>query len=137
MDTRRGYIHRMMRTLTTLLLLVCFAWSQAAAADCRQPSGPGGQADVQESAHPHHHSGHPAPAPAGDDDARHPQAPAHHASTGCGVLVSCGAAASPPAIVPPTAAFADAGHGIGADRGAYASPTLSTDPPPPRIALRS
>jgi hypothetical protein len=126
----------MMRTFTSLLLLVCFAWSQAAAADCRQASPPGGQADVQASAHQHHH-GHPAPAPAGDDDARHPQSPAHHAGTGCGLLMSCGAAASPPPIVPLSAAFADAGHGIAADRGAYASPTLSTDPPPPRIALRS
>jgi hypothetical protein len=125
----------MMRTLTALLLLVCFAWSQAAAAECRQATPSGGPADVQASA-PGHHHGHPAPAPAGDDT-HHPQAPAHHAATGCGMVSACGTAASPPPIIAPSAAFADAGHGVAMERGAYASPTLSTDPPPPRIALRS
>lgn len=125
----------MMRTLTTLLLLVCFAWSQAAAADCRQAPGPGGASDVRADAHAHHHGQH-APAPAGSDDP-HPHGPAHHAPSGCGMLAQCGTAAAPPLASQPTAAFAQAAHGVSVDRHAYASPTLSTDPPPPRAALRS
>jgi hypothetical protein len=137
MDTRRGYNVRMMRTLTTLLL-VCFAWSQAAAANCSRADVPAGeQADVQAGASHAHHGHHaPAPAPSNDDGERHPPAPAHHAS-GCGVLMSCGAAATPPAAAGIAAHFADAAHGARADRDRYASPTLSTEPPPPRIALRS
>jgi hypothetical protein len=130
----------MMRTLTTLLLLVCFAWSQAAAANCSQADGPAGEqaADVQAGASHAHHGHHaPAPVPSNDDGERHPPAPAHHASGGCGVLMSCGAAATPPAAAGIAAHFADAAHGARADRDRYAAPTLSTEPPPPRIALRS
>ena len=123
----------MMRTLTTLLLLVCFAWSQAAAAGC-QASGPGGASNVHADAPAHHH-GHHAPAPAGSNDP-HRHGPAH-ASTGCGMLNACGAATAPPVLAQPTAAFAQAGHGLRAERDAYTSPTRSTEPPPPRVALRS
>ncbi|HEX6037831.1 hypothetical protein [Longimicrobium sp.] len=125
----------MMRTLTTLLLLVCFAWSQAAAAECHLAARPGGASDVHADAHAHHH-GHTAPVPAGDDNPHH-HGPAQHASTGCGMLTSCGAATAPPVLAQPAAAFAQAAHGPGADRGAYTSPSLSTEPPPPRVDLRS
>lgn len=128
----------MMRMLTTLLLLVCFAWSQAAAADCPMAPGPRGQDEGVALDASHHHGHHaPAPAPAGDDAERHPHGPAPHAATGCGLLMSCGATAAPPAHAHLSAHLLDAADGVSAERGRYASPTLSTDPPPPRLPFRS
>jgi hypothetical protein len=128
-----------MRTLISLLLLACFAWTQATVADCPMAPAPSGQAEhADASASPHHAHHAPAPAPAGrQDDPRHPPAPAQHLASGCGVLMACGAAAAPPLAASLMAPDAPRADGLAAGRDAYASPTLSTDPPPPRTALRS
>jgi hypothetical protein len=132
-----GYIDAM-RTLITLLLLACFAVTQASAAGCPMASAPHGQAeDGHASASTHHGHHAPAPAPAErHEDERHPPSPVHHAAAGC-VLMACGSTAAPPAA--PTLAVRDAARpdGTAPGRGFYASPSLATDPPPPRIALRS
>jgi len=105
-----------MRTLISLLLLACFAWTQASVADCPMA---------------------PAPVSGGRHDPRNPPSPAQHLGGGCGVLMTCGAAAAPPLASSLAALDAPRPDRVAAGRDAYASPTLSTDPPPPRIALRS
>ncbi|WP_420129675.1 hypothetical protein [Longimicrobium sp.] len=128
-----------MRTLITLLLLACFAWTQATVADCPMAAVPSGQAEhaaASASSHYGHHA--PAPAPAEPrNDERHPPSPAQHLASGCGVLAACGAAAAPSASASLLALDAPHADGLAAGRDAYASPTLSFDPPPPRSALRS
>jgi hypothetical protein len=128
-----------MRSLISLLLLACFAWTQAWVADCPMAPAPSGQAEHAAAfASPHHGHHVPAPAPSGPrDDERHPPSPAQHLAGGCGVLMSCGAAAAAPLASSLPALDAPRADGLAAGRDAYASPTLSTDPPPPRIALRS
>lgn len=128
-----------MRSLISLLLLACFAWTQAMVADCPMAPAPSGQAEhADASASPHHGHHAPAPAPSAPrDDQRHPPSPAQHLASGCGVLMACGTAAAPPLAASLPALDASRAHGLAAGRDAYASPTLSTDPPPPRIALRS
>lgn len=129
----------MMRTLTTLLLLVCLAWTQAMAADCPMGSAPAGQAEhVAASASIHHGHHAPAPAPAErQDDQRHPPSPVQHLGGGCSLATACGATAAPPPASALAAFDAPAHDGLSAGRASYASPTLSADPPPPRTALRS
>jgi hypothetical protein len=128
-----------MRTLTALLLLACFAWSQAMAADCPMALVPQGQAEGAAASASTHHAHHPAPAAPADrhDSRRHPPSPAQHAGGGCALMMSCGATAAPPAPVALAASYLPQADGAAADRGSYASPSLATEPPPPRIALRS
>jgi hypothetical protein len=128
-----------MRTLISLLLLACFAWTQASVADCPMAPAPSGQAEHADASAPPHHAHHaPVPSPAGSrDDPRHPPSPAQHLASGCGVLMACGTAAAPPLASSLPMADASRADGMAAGRDAYASPTLSTDPPPPRTALRS
>lgn len=130
-----------MRTLITLLLLACFAVTQASAAGCPMASAPHGQAEgTAASASPHHeHHGHHAPAPAPaerHDGERHPPSPVQHLAAGC-VLMACGSTAVPPSAGSLAVHDAPRPDGIADGRGFYASPSLATDPPPPRIALRS
>jgi hypothetical protein len=130
-----------MRTLITLLLLACFAVAQASAAGCPMASAPHGQAEgTDASASTHHgHHGHHAPAPAPEprhDGERHAPSPAQHLAAGC-VLMACGSTAVPPAAGSLAVHDAPQPDGIAAGRGFYASPSLATDPPPPRVALRS
>lgn len=128
-----------MRTLINLLLLACFAWTQATVAACLMAPAPPEQAEHAAASASTQHGHHaPAPAPAErQDDHRHPPSPVQHLAGGCGVAAACGATAAP-ALASILPAFdAAATDGTAAGRGAYASPTLSTDPPPPRSALRS
>jgi hypothetical protein len=128
----------MMRTLISLLLLACFAWTQATVADCPMALEPSGQAEhVSASASTHHNHHAPAPAPAEREDPRHPPSPVQHLAGGCGVATACGAAAAPALASALSVPDAPGSDGLAAGHGAYASPTLSTDPPPPRITLRS
>ncbi|HYR12331.1 MAG TPA: hypothetical protein VEQ60_31380 [Longimicrobium sp.] len=126
-----------MRTLISLLLLACFAWTRAMVADCPMAPAPSGQAEhAAASAHHGHHA--PAPAPAEQrDDHRHPPSPVQHLAGGCGVATACGATAAPTLASSLPAFDAHRTDGMAAGRGSYASPSLSTDPPPPRVALRS
>jgi hypothetical protein len=128
-----------MRTLITLLLLACFAWTRATAADCPMAPAPSGQAEHADASASTHHGHHaPAPAPAGEHGGqRHPPSPAHHPAGGCGVQTACGATAVPPLASAVPAFDAARADRPAARRDAYASPTLSADPPPPRSALRS
>lgn len=127
-----------MRTLITLLLLACFAVTQASAAACPMAPGPQGEAGSAAASASTHHGHHaPAPAPAeGHEGDRHTPPPVHPPAAGC-VLMTCGATAAPPAA--PSLAVRDAARpdGMSAGRGFYGSPSLATDPPPPRSALRS
>lgn len=127
-----------MRTLISLLLLACFAVTQASAAGCPMATAPHGQAEGGSASASTHHGHHaPAPAPAErHPDERHPPSPVHHLAAGC-VLMACGATAAPPAV--PSLAVRDAARqdGTARARDVYASPSLATDPPPPRSALRS
>jgi hypothetical protein len=130
-----------MRTLITLLLLACFAVTRASAAGCPMADAPRGQAEgTDASASSHHgHHGHHAPAPAPEtrhDGERHPPSPVQHLATGC-VLMACGSTAVPPSAGSLAVHDAPRSDGIADGRGFYASPSLATDPPPPRIALRS
>ncbi|HEX2077646.1 MAG TPA: hypothetical protein VHG08_08050, partial [Longimicrobium sp.] len=131
-----------MRALISLLLLASFAWSRALAADCPMAFAPQGQPDgaAASASTPHEHHGHPqAPAAPADrhDAGNHPPSPAQHAAGGCAVMTACGATAAPPAPAPLAASDLPRADGAAADRGSYASPSLASDPPPPRIALRS
>lgn len=134
-----GAILITMRTLISLLLLACFAWTQALVADCPMAPAPSGQAEHAAASASTHHGHHaPAPAPAErQDDRRHPPSPVQHLAGGCGVATACGATAAPAPAVSLAAYDAPAADGLAVRRGPYASPTLSTDPPPPRTALRS
>ena len=127
-----------MRTLITLLLLACFAVTQASAAGCPMGSAPGGRAEGTAASASTHHGHHaPAPAPAERHDGeRHPPSPVQHLAAGC-VLMACGSTAVPPAGVSLVAREAPRADGLAAGRDSYASPSLATDPPPPRTALRS
>lgn len=129
----------MMRTLITVLLLACFAWTQAMVADCPMGPAPAGQAEHAAASASTHHGHHaPAPAPAERrDDQRHPPSPVQHLGSGCGVATACGATAAPPPASTLASIDAHAHDGLAAGRASYASPSLSADPPPPRIALRS
>ena len=125
-----------MRTLISLLLLVCFAVTQASAAGCSMASGPHGQAQSEHASASTHH-GHHAPAPAGHHHGgEHAPAPAHQVGSAC-VLMACGSTAVPPSALAVDVRDVVAADGLSAGRGSYASPSLSTDPPPPRGALRS
>jgi hypothetical protein len=134
----RGYLF-IMRTLITALLLACFAWTQAMAAVCPMAPAPSGEAEHAEASASTHHGHHaPAPAPAQrQDDQRHPPSPVQHLAGGCSVLTACGATAVPALASSLPALDAPRADGLSAGRDSYASPSLSTDPPPPRIALRS
>ncbi|HEX6369567.1 MAG TPA: hypothetical protein VF006_11675 [Longimicrobium sp.] len=126
-----------MRTLISMLLLACFAWTQAMVADCPMAPEPSGQAEHAAASASTHH-GHHAPAPAErPDDPRHPPSPVQHLGGGCGVLAACGATAAPPRASALAAFDASVSDGATAGHGSYASPSLSTDPPPPRTLLRS
>jgi|GEM_PF-1823947 len=127
-----------MRTLITLLLLACFAVTQASAADCPMASGPHGQAQgeaASASTHHAHHAPAPEPEPRHDGE-RHPPSPVQHLAAGC-VLMACGSTAVPPSALALAVRIAPQPDGIAAGRGFYASPSLATEPPPPRSALRS
>lgn len=128
-----------MRTLITLLLLACFAWTQAMAAVCPMAPAPSGEAEHASASASTHHGHHaPAPAPTPErDDPRHPPTPVQHLAGGCGVLTACGATAVPALSSSLPAPDAPRADGLSAVRDAYASPSRSTDPPPPRPALRS
>jgi hypothetical protein len=123
----------MPRTLS-LLLLLCWAWSQAFAAGCpmappAQPAGPA-RAHAAHATHPHHASAdersHRTHLP-GDHGA-----PAHHASGGCALATACGAYA----VDRPSVSIAHAPLTVPAAvwpvDSAYLAPVPSTDPPPPR-----
>jgi hypothetical protein len=127
-----------MRTLITFLLLACFAVTQASAAGCPMAEGPHGQAQGTAASASTHHGHHaPAPAPAErHDEERHPPSPVQHLAAGC-VLMACGSTAVPPAAGSLAIHDAPQPDGLAAGRDSYASPSLVTDPPPPRIALRS
>jgi hypothetical protein len=127
-----------MRTLISMLLLACFAWTQAMVADCPMALEPAGQAEHAAASASTHHGHHaPAPAPAEPrDDPRHPPSPVQHLAGGC-VLAACGATGVPAVASSLPALDAPRSDGLAAGRGSYASPSLSTDPPPPRTALRS
>jgi hypothetical protein len=125
-----------MRTLISLLLLVCFAVTQASAAGCPMASGPHGQAESEAASASTHH-GHHAPAPDWHDHGQeHAPSPAHHVGAAC-VLMACGSTAVPPLALALDLRDAPASDGLAGGRGSYASPSLSTEPPPPRGALRS
>lgn len=125
-----------MRTLISLLLLVCFAVTQASAAGCPMASGPHGQAQAEHASASTHHGHHDA-VPAGHHHGgEHAPAPAHHVGSAC-VLMSCGATAVPPSALVVDVRDGPVSGGVSGGHGFYASPSLSTDPPPPRVALRS
>jgi hypothetical protein len=117
-----------MRRIVSILFFLCFAWSQAAAADCPMA---GGHADGVEhaghakrgGAHAHH-----APAP------EHDHAPAQHAAP-CGVVMPCGTAALPSPSIAAHAQLLVRARAPRAEADAYLSPIHTADPPPPRLAV--
>lgn len=129
-----------MRRTLSLLLLLCFAWIQAAAAAC--PMGARGE----EAGAPRHdeHSAHAAHAAHGAAHGGHASVhaaedprPAAPSLLDCAMATSCGIIALPssdgvgsraPLLVLDSPA-------LDADR--YASPSLTADPPPPRAAVPS
>lgn len=136
-----------MRRLLSVLFLLCFAWTQAAAVDCSTaPSAvpaPESVAHVDHADGGHSHGGHHASAPAprphdhGPSSHEHGPGPAHHATSGCVLAMSCGTAA-----LPSTAAHADGW--TRADSGAHRRTQSAhddhspdTDSPPPRLAMLS
>ena len=61
--------------------------------------------------------------------------PVQHLAGGC-VLAACGATGVPAVASSLPALDAPCSDGLAAGSGSYASPSLSTDPPPPRTPLR-
>ena len=120
----RGVSFAFMRRIAQLLLLLAFAFSQAAAVECPMASAP-----ASARAHAMHH-GMPADAP--HPAPRHAHDPAQHAE--CGLAMSCGAAAivALETIAPAVSIRPDAPARVPA---LYASPFIATASPPPRPAL--
>jgi hypothetical protein len=119
-----------MHRLAAALFLLCFAWSQAFAAQCPVfPAGGAAHHDVASA-----HAGHGAPAehPHSGGEHRHDGPAPHHADGICPMAAACGVAAAPSAAtgadlphLPPAAAFF-------APSDPHATPYLGSDPPPPR-----
>ncbi len=116
-----------MRRALLSLFLLCFAWSQAFAAECPVLAHEGGAEHAPAaSAHAGHgDGGHPG-------EHTHPRSGPRHADGLCAMSAACGIAAPPAAAGPvakPPVEARDA-HPFPAEQ--YASPHLGTDPPPPR-----
>lgn len=119
----------MHRCLLPLLFLICFSWMQGAAAPCIQ----GPVSPEPEGEHAHHDVHHPATQ--GDHGEEDRSAPVHHGGAGCAMLMTCGVAVAPaPEIVPVLAATVSI-PAVLTPTAAYASPSLATDPPPPRFPV--
>ena len=122
-----------MRRIASLLFLLAFAFTQASAAEC--PMASASAAPASGGAHAMHgaaghHGGHHADAD--DPGPRHSHVPGQRAE--CGIVMSCGAAlvvAGEIAVAPAPAPAA----ALPWRPALYASPTIATDPPPPRLAL--
>jgi hypothetical protein len=114
-----------MRTLQMLVLLV-FACTQAAAAECPMTAPATPPAHAMADAHPMHHTG-----------AHH--APAHHAHDAqradCALVMACGAAAVAASEIVSAPAAIAVHDPIARPAAAYASPFIPTLAPPPRRAL--
>lgn len=118
-----------MRTLLTFLLLVCFGTTQAAAVDCPMAAAPAGQ-DASAPHHAGHAATHTPPDAPSPDRGHHPL---QHATTGCGIAMSCGVSALPAAhALALSHGTASAGSAAVA-RSEYASHHPATEPPPPRL----
>ena len=114
-----------MRRIAQLLLLLAFALTRAAAAQCPMAAPAAGAAE--HAMHPamHHHAHRPAPG--------HPDAPQHRAD--CGVVMPCGLAAISSAATVDVRLPADSRAAPAWAPGLYASPVIPILSPPPRVAL--
>ncbi|MBB4639329.1 hypothetical protein [Longimicrobium terrae] len=121
-----------MRTLLTFLLLVCFGTTQAAAVDCPMAPAPAGQ-DASAPHHASHHAGHGAAHTHPDaPSSNHDHHPLQHASTGCGIAMSCGVSALPAAHALALSHGTASAARAAVARSEYASHHPATEPPPPR-----
>jgi hypothetical protein len=125
----------MTRTLAALLL-ACFAFAQAFAADCPLAApAAGAQAHAFASADVHGSMRMDAHASADAHHAHGPHdAPEHHHAAECVLAMSCGVAALPHSAVESTVPQQPAADAPWPATSAYLSPALGSDPPPPRLA---
>jgi hypothetical protein len=130
-----------MRRTLSLLLLLCFAWAQAAAATC--PMGASGE-EAPASHHDGNHSAHAAHMAHGAaqggaasvqaaEDSR-PDAPA---LLDCAMATSCGVIALPTSDGDGDRLTLLVLRSPARELDRYASPSLTADPPPPRAAVPS
>ena len=129
-----------MRRILALVLLLCFAWSQAAAAECPMAAGHG-STGTSSSVHPspsvdaaaHEHGAHATHTAAPvDASGTGDHLPAHQSAAGCGIVMSCGVVALPTAGGLATLASPLLPGVASPPPAAYRSPLPGTDPPPPR-----
>jgi hypothetical protein len=130
-----------MRRTVSLLLLLCFAWVQAAAAAC--PMGARGE-EPSASRHDGHHSAHAAhqahgAAQGGDASVQAAEDPRPDAPSllDCAMATSCGIAALPLSEGDGDRLTLLVLRSPARELDRYASPSLTADPPPPRAAVPS
>lgn len=111
--------------IVQVLVLLVFACTQAAAAECPMTAP----------AAAHAHAVHPAAMRHADTH----RAPAHHAHDAqradCALVMACGAAAAAPSGIVSAPASAVVREPLARPAAAYASPFIPTLAPPPRRAL--
>jgi hypothetical protein len=120
------------------LLLLCFAWSQAFAADCPL-AAPAGTDAAAHAGHAGHagmtHGGHAHASTTSTRTEHAPrQAPAQHHRAGCVLAMACGAPALPHHVSESADLRQPTAGATWPARTAYLSPVLGSDPPPPRLA---
>jgi hypothetical protein len=117
-----------MRRIVQLLLLLAFALTRAAAAQCPMASPAAGMPEHAMHSPAAHHAMERAHRPASHDDA-----PQHRAD--CGVAMQCGLAAVSSAATVEARLPNDSGAAPAWAPDPYASPYIATLSPPPRAAV--
>lgn len=126
-----------MRRIVSLLFLLCFAWAQAAAAACAMSRGGREAHGPEPVAHAsHHHAPHGGHAGHGAPSHEHPDSPPHGDHGEC-MAMPCGAPAIPNADAGMARAPLIVFRSPVGEPDPYASPSLPTEPPPPRASIPS
>ena len=122
-----------MRSVVRILLILAFAFAQAASVECPMASAQPARAHhAGHAAHPEHASAPVAHHAHGHDAGGHRH---DHPPAECALVMACGVAALPHAQAAAAQAFAPAGGARPWSPDPYASPTLAIDSPPPRASV--
>jgi hypothetical protein len=126
-------VQPMPRVLATLLLL-CFAWSQAFAADCPLASLAGAAAAPAHTLHAEHaHALEAMHGMVGHTSPPRSSQPEHHRTSQCVLAMACGMAALPTHVGDSAGVRLSTRTVPWPAGAAYLSPVLGSDPPPPRL----
>lgn len=124
-----------MRSFLSVVLVLSFAWSQAAAIHC--PMDVGSEAGEPGASHAHHaHDGHQGMhglQESDPNDAPRPHHSTHHETDGCAMVMACGVAAAPTFGVSAAVETPVLHDELSGPQPKYDSPSFTADPPPPRL----